>query len=387
MSRTTKLAAIVAAASLIAAAPAAASTGKSDVKAHAAGDPVTVMPSLIQTRLTRIDNAVGRLTDYVDDGDAVGVDRTGKVIRRQLSAAMRGAIYYIKNPPPPVADDAQESDDAPVVADPPTAAFAVFSSYHSVAATIGQLVDGARVPVLDSMNKTLFWTLNARDRAITSVHALEPPVDPEGEEGEEGEGATIATVMPGNIALLDDEIQQIKGLQSDATDLTPGGAKALTQALAQTDGDRSLDQHDLAARHRRLIDRSSRRVGMIPDNVLLVAGAPVDPARLARVLYGPVRAAETIVLAVAALDDPLQEIERALRTFAATRIVLAGTDAGADLTGAVEDRFGRPVVAVLSAGSSLTCLLNHSANPWPAPAMTGSSCAAIAAATGARVQR
>lgn len=234
MSRTTTLAAIVAAASLIAAAPAGASTGKSHAKAHASGDPVTVMPSLIQTRLTRIDNAVSRLTDYVDDNDTAGVDRTGKVIRRQLSAAMRGAIYYIKNPPPPVADDAQESDDAPVVADPPTAAFAVFSSYHSVAATIGQLVDGARVPILDSMNKTLFWTLNARDRAITSVHALEPPVDPEG-EGEEGEGvATIATVMPGNIALLDDEIQQIKGLQSDATDLTPGGAKALTQALTQT---------------------------------------------------------------------------------------------------------------------------------------------------------
>jgi hypothetical protein len=87
---------------------------------------------------------------------------------------------------------------------------------------------------------------------------------------------------------------------------------------------------------------------MTPDNVLLVAGAPVDPARLARVLYGPVRAAETIVLAVAALDDPLKVIERALRTFAAHRIVLAGTDARADLTGVVEDRFGRPVVAVPS---------------------------------------
>jgi hypothetical protein len=232
LSRTTTLAALVAAASLVAAAPAGASTGKSHAKAHASGDPVTVMPSLIQTRITRVDNAVGRLTDYVDDNDTAGVDRTGKVIRRQLAAAWRGAVYYIKNPPPPVAEDAQEADDAPVVADPPTAAFAVFSSYHSVAATIGQLVDGARVPILDSMNKTLFWTLNARDRAITGAHALEAPVDP---EGEEGEGVvTIATMMPGNLALLDDEIQQIKGLQSDATDLTPGGDKALTQALTQT---------------------------------------------------------------------------------------------------------------------------------------------------------
>jgi hypothetical protein len=83
----------------------------------------------------------------------------------------------------------------------------------------------------------------------------------------------------------------------------------------------------------------------MPDNVLLVSGAPVDPARLERVLYGPVRA-DTVILAVAALDDPLKAVERALRNFAATRIVLAGTDARTDLTGQVEDRFGRPVLAV-----------------------------------------
>jgi hypothetical protein len=86
------------------------------------------------------------------------------------------------------------------------------------------------------------------------------------------------------------------------------------------------------------------------DFVLLVADAPVDPARLARVLYGPVRA-QTVVLAIAALDDPLGRVERVLHTFAATRIVLAGTDGRADLTGQFEDRFGRPVLAVPAAAS------------------------------------
>jgi hypothetical protein len=81
------------------------------------------------------------------------------------------------------------------------------------------------------------------------------------------------------------------------------------------------------------------------DFVLLVADAPVDPARLARVLYGPVRA-DTVVLAIAALGDPVTSVERVLRTFAATRIVLAGTDCRSDLTGQLEDRFGRPVLAV-----------------------------------------
>jgi hypothetical protein len=85
----------------------------------------------------------------------------------------------------------------------------------------------------------------------------------------------------------------------------------------------------------------------MPDNVLLVAGAPVDPARLERVLYGPVRD-HTTVHTVAALDDPLEQVSRALESFAATRIVLAGTDRHADLTGEIEDRFGRPVLAVLA---------------------------------------
>jgi hypothetical protein len=89
-------------------------------------------------------------------------------------------------------------------------------------------------------------------------------------------------------------------------------------------------------------------VRRVVDTVLLVTGAPVDPARLARVLYGPVPAAVT-VLAVAAHGDPVRAVAEALRAFRPTRIVLAGTDAGADLTGRIEDRFGRPVVAVAPA--------------------------------------
>jgi hypothetical protein len=231
LSRSTTLAAAVAAAALIAAAPAGAAPRDPAPKAHAAGDAAVVIPSLISTRTTRVENALGRLTDYVDDGDTAGVDRTGKVIRRQLAAAWRGAVYYIKNPPPPVADDAQESDDGPVVADQFTAAFAVMDTYHAVAATIGELVDGARVPVLDSMSKTLFWSLDSRDKALATAHSLEPPVDPEAEGGEDA--VSFATTMPGVLAHLDDENQQIKALQSDAQDLRPGGRTLLQLALAQ----------------------------------------------------------------------------------------------------------------------------------------------------------
>ena len=77
------------------------------------------------------------------------------------------------------------------------------------------------------------------------------------------------------------------------------------------------------------------------DNVLLVSGAPVDPARLERVLYRP-----DTILTVEAADDPLQAIADALRFYEPSRIVLAGADPRSDLTGTIEDRFGRPVMVV-----------------------------------------
>jgi hypothetical protein len=229
LSRTTTLAAAIAAA-LVAAAPAAAATGGSGPVAHAAGGDVPpALPSLVQTRITRTENAIDRLTTYVDDGDTAGVTRTGKVIRRQLAAAWRGADYYIKNPPPPAAGDARVDGGAVpgAVADQYTTAGGVFQTYHETAATIAELTDGARVPVLNAMSTTLFWTLDARDKAVADVHALEPTPDPEAL-------VSFATVMPTVPPTLDDEIQQIKGLQAGAKDLRPGGSKILRDALAQT---------------------------------------------------------------------------------------------------------------------------------------------------------
>src|SRR3954462_3185787 len=104
---------------LVAASPAAAA-GHHRPTAHAAGgDAPAIIPSLVQTRLTRTENALGRLTNYVDDGDTANVTRTGKVIRRQLAAAWRGAVYYLKNPPPPGGGDGAAAARAPPQARPP----------------------------------------------------------------------------------------------------------------------------------------------------------------------------------------------------------------------------------------------------------------------------
>jgi hypothetical protein len=239
--RSTLLSAVLAA-GLAAAAPASAAPHGGPLAHAAGGDVPPPLPSLVQTRITRTENALDRLTNYVDDGDTVGVTRTGKVIRRQLAAAWRGAVYYIQNPPPPIGGDARvragslkpklrahASGGAVVgaVADQYQTAGGVFQAYHETAATIAELTDGARVPVLNEMSKTLFWTLDARDKAVAAAHAFEPVADPLAVD-------SFAIEMPTVTPTLDDETQQIRGLQSGAKDLRPGGTKILRDALVQT---------------------------------------------------------------------------------------------------------------------------------------------------------
>jgi hypothetical protein len=250
----------VVAAGLVAAAPAGAA-GPPTAQ-QSGGDVPPPLPSLVQTRLTRVDNALETLTEDVNEVDGVHAMKTAKVVRRQLAAAWRGAKYYIVHAPPPPADDARakslrhsvrvrdlapkvrakitQDDEGPVIADPVTTAMAVFDEFHTVSGTVIELTDGARVPVLDAMSKTLFLTLDRRDKAIADVHTLAPPAPPEAEDAsvrakaaqEEG-AATFDVTMPTLPVFLDDEIQHIDGLLTDATDLRPGGSGILTKGRAQ----------------------------------------------------------------------------------------------------------------------------------------------------------
>jgi hypothetical protein len=254
----------VLAAGLVTAAPAGAAT--SPTAQASGGDPVPPLPSLVQTRMTRVENALERLTEDVDEVNGVHAMVTAKVVRRQLAAAWRGARYYITHPPAPPADDARvhsgrhgvrvrdlapkvrakltQDDEALTIADPVTTAMAVFDEFHTISSTAIELTDGARVPVLDAISKTMFLSLDRRDKAIADVHTLAPPAPPEDAAAdaasvrakaaqEEGEAPTFDLTMPGLTLFLDDEIQHIDGLTSDATDLRPGGSRILSKARAQ----------------------------------------------------------------------------------------------------------------------------------------------------------
>src|SRR5215207_1493818 len=94
----------VLAAGLVAASPAGAAS--SPTAKASGGDVPPPLPSLVQTRLNRVDRALDRLTDDVNDVDSVHAAKSSKVVRRQLGAAWRGARYYITHAPVVPEEDA-----------------------------------------------------------------------------------------------------------------------------------------------------------------------------------------------------------------------------------------------------------------------------------------
>jgi hypothetical protein len=247
---------VVIAAGLAAASPAAAATGHSPVAHASGGDAPPVIPSIVQTRITRTENALERLTEYVDDQDAVKTAKVAKVIRRQTAAAWRGAKYYLRTAPPPVTEDALHArgtrgrahvsqDDVvlPVIADQYTTAVAVFGLVHDVSAGMIEMTDGAHGNTLSAMSRTIFWTLDKRDAMVKDAETFEPPAPPVEDAARQRSGtrrlrqddatSVFGPLMPEVTQGLDDELQHIDGLQADATDLRPKGKSILRQAEVQ----------------------------------------------------------------------------------------------------------------------------------------------------------
>jgi hypothetical protein len=242
-------------AALAAIAPAQAGA-KATPGAHAAGGDVVVLtyPSLVKTRVARTRRALRRAVSQIEDGEPA--DAKLKIVRRQMAAAWRGAKYIIRTTPPPPADEARvwtpahasgDGPTGPTKAAPADTAFLVITLQHKVAAGMIQSIDGSHGTGLNALSTTLHFALNARDQAIRDIVALAPPAPPADDRAvpsarASGDGpvvSTFETVMPNAVDQLDDELQAIDGLKSDATDLTAGGRRLLTAATTQIAGTRA----------------------------------------------------------------------------------------------------------------------------------------------------
>jgi hypothetical protein len=229
--------------------PAAA---KTTPPARAAGGDVVVLtyPSLVKTRVARARRALRSAVNQLEDGQPA--DAKLKIVRRQMAAAWRGAKYIIRTtpPPPPAEDRAHASGDGPTgptKAAPADTAFLVITLQHKVAAGMIQSVDGTPDSALAALSTTLNFALTQRDQAIRDIVAYAPPSPPADDRAAptaqaSGGGpvvSTFETVMPNAVDQLDDELQAIDGLKSDATDITADGRRLLSTAtthVAKTRG-------------------------------------------------------------------------------------------------------------------------------------------------------
>ncbi len=233
--------------SLVAVSPAAADA-QAPAKAHASGSDVVALtyPSLVQVRIGRTERALERATRKIENNKPVEAATTLKVVRRQLSAAWRGAKYVVRTAPPPAppAEDARvraQKSQARTYATPPETAYRVLTLQHDVASAMVALIDGSHGTGLDALSTTLNQVNDRRDQALQYILSVTPPAPPAEDarvrarksQEEEDAAPTFATVMPPYAADLDDELQAITGTLTDATDLTAGGRRLLNAANAQ----------------------------------------------------------------------------------------------------------------------------------------------------------
>jgi hypothetical protein len=233
------------AASLVAVSPAVAKP--TPPKAHVSGGDVSALiyPSLVQPRVDRTERALRRATKALDNGNSAKVATTLKVVRRQMSSAWRGAKYIIRTTPPPPAEEARiharVSGGAvgPTFASPADTGVLVLNLQHEIVADMVEFIDGAHGTQLNALSRTISFTLDRRDQALKDIVALVPPAPPAADarvHARVSDAPTVDTfdmLMPNYPPLLQDEVQAIEGTKSDATDLTAGGRRLLSDAENQ----------------------------------------------------------------------------------------------------------------------------------------------------------
>jgi hypothetical protein len=232
------------------AAPAGAAVNPGHVHARAAGSdgPPPVLPSIVGKRINRGEKALDRAGDYVDrelpDKAVVSLRNA----RRNMYAAWRNAVDVVENaPPPPPAEAGRIHKNLPirkkahrsaVYLGPEETAVAVLNFQHDAATAAFDLLDGAKGTLRDAVSTTMFASLNRRDKAILYIHNRPVPPPPaeagrvHAHASDEDAPPSFATLMPGIVSDLDDELGQVRGLVRGGA-LTPGEKKIMSLAKSQ----------------------------------------------------------------------------------------------------------------------------------------------------------
>jgi hypothetical protein len=177
-----------------------------------AADDEVVLPSRVNTPIRRTEASICKAEEHVDEGEYTKAAVSLRSVRRNMYRADRAARHQMNV----VVDPEAETTPGP------DSVIAVLGLDSDVVVSVSGLFDANSKGVVDAATHALFRTLNARDRLLDAVIALDP----------EGAGADYADGMADTVDGYTDEVANITEAISD-DQLSPGGGRVLRAALTQ----------------------------------------------------------------------------------------------------------------------------------------------------------
>lgn len=177
-------------------------------------DDEVVLPSSVSSAINRTYRSACKAEEHVDEGEYSQAIVSLRSLRRNMYRADRAARRQMAIVPDPEAEDETTTG--------PDSVIAVLALESDVVTTTSGLFDGNSKGVVDAATHALFRTLNARDRLLDAVIALDP----------EGAGADYSDGMTDTVDGYADEVANITDAIGDGQ-LSPGGGRVLRAALNQ----------------------------------------------------------------------------------------------------------------------------------------------------------
>jgi len=186
--------------------------------AQAETDDEVVLPGRVASAIRRTQRSLDNAEEHIDEGEYRQAVTSLRGVRRNMYRADKAARRQMNAPAPPEGEDA----DVEETTTGPDSVIAVLTLDATISQSLSGLFDTNSKGVVDGLTHAMYRTLNARDRLLDSVIALDP----------EGAGADYADGMADTVDGYADEVATVTEALADDS-LSTGGRKVLTKALTQ----------------------------------------------------------------------------------------------------------------------------------------------------------
>jgi hypothetical protein len=182
--------------------------------AQTPADDTVVLPGRVAAAIRRTQRSLDNAENHVDEAEPAKAVTSLRAVRRNMYRADRAARRQMNAVP---ADPEAETTSGP------DSVIAVLTLDQTVVESLSGLFDTNSKGVVDGLSHAMYRTMDARDRLLNSVIALDP----------EGAGADYSDGMADTLDGYADEVASISEALAD-DQLSAGAARVLRPALSQS---------------------------------------------------------------------------------------------------------------------------------------------------------